>query len=138
MLNENSLLNTHFIIIDICIVIRKNLYLMFYIFNNAYDCQLICYLIFWNLAAIIENILEFRPEVAAEIAQQGLLTWLFRRIKVINIMLPPFRTHLTPSSLIFYSVKFIVFMSSELAVCNVERVNEEILPHLTYYQTFFS
>ncbi|XP_041376012.1 beta-catenin-like protein 1 [Gigantopelta aegis] len=34
-----------------------------------------------NTLAIIENILEFRPEVAAEIAQQALLAWLFKRIK---------------------------------------------------------
>lgn len=32
--------------------------------------------------AIIENIAEFRPEICGEAAQQGLLQWLLKRIKV--------------------------------------------------------
>ena len=32
--------------------------------------------------AIIENITEFRPEVCGEVAQQGTLVWLMKRLKV--------------------------------------------------------
>ncbi|KAK7504727.1 hypothetical protein BaRGS_00004213 [Batillaria attramentaria] len=35
-----------------------------------------------NTLAIIENITEFRPETSSEAAQQGLLQWLLKRIKM--------------------------------------------------------
>lgn len=34
-----------------------------------------------NTLAIIENLLEYRPEMSSDAAQQGLLQWLLRRIK---------------------------------------------------------
>ncbi|XP_061197416.1 beta-catenin-like protein 1 [Saccostrea echinata] len=34
-----------------------------------------------NTLAIIENLLEYRPEMSADAAQQGLMQWLLRRIK---------------------------------------------------------
>lgn len=33
-------------------------------------------------AAIVENMAEFRPEMCTEAAQQGLLQWLLKRLKV--------------------------------------------------------
>jgi beta-catenin-like protein 1 len=33
-------------------------------------------------SAIVENMAEFRPEVCTEAAQQGLLQWLLKRLKV--------------------------------------------------------
>lgn len=35
-----------------------------------------------SLAAIVENMAEFRPEMCTEAAQQGLLQWLLKRLKV--------------------------------------------------------
>ena len=32
--------------------------------------------------AVIENMMEFRPEMSAEAAQQGLMQWLLKRIRV--------------------------------------------------------
>ena len=34
------------------------------------------------ILAIIENMMEFRPEMSSEAAQQGLLQYLLKRIKV--------------------------------------------------------
>lgn len=34
------------------------------------------------VAAIIENMAEFRPGMCTEAAQQGLMQWLLKRIKV--------------------------------------------------------
>lgn len=33
-------------------------------------------------SAIVENMAEFRPEMCTEAAQQGLLQWLLKRLKV--------------------------------------------------------
>jgi len=33
--------------------------------------------------AVIENMTDFRPEMCPDAAQQGLLQWLLKRIKVI-------------------------------------------------------
>lgn len=35
-----------------------------------------------SLSAIVENMAEFRPEMCTEAAQQGLLQWLLKRLKV--------------------------------------------------------
>ncbi|XP_054271140.1 beta-catenin-like protein 1 [Macrosteles quadrilineatus] len=35
-----------------------------------------------NTLAIFENIMEFRPEVVVDVAKQGLLTWLLKRLRV--------------------------------------------------------
>lgn len=35
-----------------------------------------------SLPAIVENMAEFRPEMCTEAAQQGLLQWLLKRLKV--------------------------------------------------------
>lgn len=41
------------------------------------------YFILFSLsAAIVENMAEFRPGLCAEAAQQGLMQWLLKRIKV--------------------------------------------------------
>ncbi|CAM4651797.1 unnamed protein product, partial [Caretta caretta] len=35
-----------------------------------------------NTLAIVENMAEFRPEMCTEAAQQGLMQWLLKRLKV--------------------------------------------------------
>lgn len=53
------------------------------IFSIAkFDCLDFGQQLFFILLAIIENLLEYRPEMSSDAAQQGLLQWLLRRIKV--------------------------------------------------------
>ena len=35
-----------------------------------------------NTLSIVENLVEFRPEVCKEVADAGLLTWLMKKLKV--------------------------------------------------------
>ncbi|PKU32337.1 hypothetical protein llap_17359 [Limosa lapponica baueri] len=39
-----------------------------------------------NTLAIVENMAEFRPEMCTEAAQQGLMQWLLKRLKVIFVI----------------------------------------------------
>ena len=39
-----------------------------------------------SVLAVIENMMEFRPEMSAEAAQQGLMQWLLKRIRVSLFM----------------------------------------------------
>ena len=35
-----------------------------------------------SFAGIVENLTEFKPELCVEAANQGLMTWLLKRLKV--------------------------------------------------------
>ena len=49
---------------------------------KEFNVQLILMKICMSSSAIIENMAEFRPGLCAEAAQQGLMQWLLKRIKV--------------------------------------------------------
>lgn len=49
-----------------------------------------------NIAGIIENITEFRPEMCIEVAKQGFIQWILKRLKVcksIRLLNPFFLFH---------------------------------------------
>ena len=59
------------------------LQLMITICSSNYRVFTTCYC----TAAIVENLTDMRPEMCLEAAQQGLLQWLLRRIKVNYVMI---------------------------------------------------
>lgn len=53
------------------------------------------------LPAIMENLMEFRTEACSEAAQQGLLVWLLKRIKV-SPLLPHLHRHFLCAKSLWY------------------------------------
>lgn len=51
--------------------------------NHSFDIFFVCLFVFF-CSAIVENMAEFRPGLCSEAAQQGLMQWLLKRIKVMK------------------------------------------------------
>lgn len=68
LVNQIELFNTN---------VPKCVISIYWVFQFIDFC---CYL----FSAIIENMAEFRPGLCTEAAQQGLMQWLLKRIKVIT------------------------------------------------------
>lgn len=47
-----------------------------------------------SIAGIIENLTEFRPELCSEVAKQGFLQWILKRLKVFSLDVSYFKLHI--------------------------------------------